>query len=90
MFKEASSAIAELYILNLPVGKDVSQIKTRLHKLSDNCGGKVTSVTGRTAVMKFPNHQSAARYCLRYQHLSNSLSVQTYAGYVLLMKIRYW
>lgn len=52
---------SELLILNLPVGKDVTQIKNRLKKLSDNCGGKVVSISGRTSVIRFPNPASAAR-----------------------------
>jgi len=43
------------------MGKDVTQVKNRLKKLSDNCGGKVVSISGRTSVLRFPNPASAAR-----------------------------
>ena len=52
---------SELLVLNLPMGKDVAQVKNRLKKLSDNCGGRVVSMSGRTAVLRFPNPASAAR-----------------------------
>ena len=54
---------SELTVLNLPLGKDAGQVRMQLKKLSDNCGGKVVSVTGRCALIKFPNALSAARYC---------------------------
>ena len=52
---------SELLVLNLPMGKDVTQVRNRLKKLSDNCGGKVVSISGRTSVLRFPNPASAAR-----------------------------
>ncbi|XP_048575860.1 uncharacterized protein LOC5520570 isoform X1 [Nematostella vectensis] len=58
---DESGLSTELTILNLPVGKDVAHIKSRLRQLSDNCGGHVISVTGRTAAIRFANHPSAAR-----------------------------
>ena len=61
---EDTGLSSELTVLNLPLGKDPAQIKMKLKKLSDNCGGKVISVTGRCAVIRFPNALSAARYCI--------------------------
>ncbi|KAJ7340352.1 hypothetical protein OS493_003095 [Desmophyllum pertusum] len=58
---EESGLSSELLVLNLPMGKDVTQVKNRLKKLSDNCGGKVVSISGRTSVLRFPNPASAAR-----------------------------
>ena len=58
---DESSLSSELLVLNLPVGKDVAQVKNRLKKLSDNCGGKVLRMSGGTAILKFPNPASATR-----------------------------
>ncbi|KAL9957262.1 hypothetical protein ACROYT_G038876 [Oculina patagonica] len=58
---EESDLSSELLVLNLPMGKDVTQVRNRLKKLSDNCGGKVVSISGRTSVLRFPNPASAAR-----------------------------
>lgn len=58
---DESCLSSELLVLNLPVGKDVGQVKNRLKKLSDNCGGKVVSISGGTSLLRFPNPGSAAR-----------------------------
>ncbi|XP_022794519.1 meiosis regulator and mRNA stability factor 1-like [Stylophora pistillata] len=58
---EENGLSSELLVLNLPMGKDVAQVRNRLKKLSDNCGGKVVSISGHTSILRFPNPVSAAR-----------------------------
>lgn len=50
-----------LYVYNLPANKDGKSVSNRLRRLSDNCGGKVLSITGCSAVLRFPTPESAAR-----------------------------
>ncbi|XP_023385420.1 meiosis regulator and mRNA stability factor 1 isoform X6 [Pteropus vampyrus] len=50
-----------LYVYNLPANKDGKSISNRLRRLSDNCGGKVLSITGCSAVLRFINQDSAER-----------------------------
>lgn len=50
-----------LYVYNLPANKDGKSVGNRLRRLSDNCGGKVLSVSGCSAVLRFLNQDSAER-----------------------------
>ncbi|XP_060028905.1 meiosis regulator and mRNA stability factor 1 isoform X3 [Erinaceus europaeus] len=50
-----------LYVYNLPANKDGKSISNRLRRLSDNCGGKVMSITGCSAILRFINQDSAER-----------------------------
>ncbi|KAM8779887.1 meiosis regulator and mRNA stability factor 1 isoform 1-T1 [Rhynchonycteris naso] len=50
-----------LYVYNLPANKDGKSISNRLRRLSDNCGGKVLSITGCSAILRFINQESAER-----------------------------
>ncbi|XP_037363460.1 meiosis regulator and mRNA stability factor 1 isoform X2 [Talpa occidentalis] len=50
-----------LYVYNLPTNKDGKSISNRLRRLSDNCGGKVLSITGCSAILRFINQDSAER-----------------------------
>uniref|UniRef100_A0ABI7XU69 Meiosis regulator and mRNA stability factor 1 n=1 Tax=Felis catus TaxID=9685 RepID=A0ABI7XU69_FELCA len=50
-----------LYVYNLPANKDGKSITNRLRRLSDNCGGKVLSITGCSAILRFINQDSAER-----------------------------
>uniref|UniRef100_A0A8C6R2J1 Meiosis regulator and mRNA stability factor 1 n=1 Tax=Nannospalax galili TaxID=1026970 RepID=A0A8C6R2J1_NANGA len=50
-----------LYVYNLPANKDGKSIGNRLRRLSDNCGGKVLSISGCTAILRFINQDSAER-----------------------------
>lgn len=50
-----------LYVYNLPANKDGKSVSNRLRRLSDNCGGKVLSITGCSAVLRFLTPESAAR-----------------------------
>uniref|UniRef100_A0A8I3NAW3 Meiosis regulator and mRNA stability factor 1 n=1 Tax=Canis lupus familiaris TaxID=9615 RepID=A0A8I3NAW3_CANLF len=50
-----------LYVYNLPANKDGKSISNRLRRLSDNCGGKVLSITGCSAILRFINQDSAER-----------------------------
>ncbi|XP_040212858.1 meiosis regulator and mRNA stability factor 1 isoform X3 [Rana temporaria] len=50
-----------LYVYNLPTNKDAKSINNRLRRLSDNCGGKVMSMSGSSAILRFINQESAER-----------------------------
>ncbi|PIK45383.1 putative meiosis arrest female protein 1-like [Apostichopus japonicus] len=50
-----------LAIHNLPIKRAVSSVRVRLEQLSENCGGKVVHLSNGTAVIKFPNQESAFR-----------------------------
>lgn len=53
-----------LYVHNLPVNCDKSlrnSVKLRLRRLSDNCGGKVLSISHGTAVLRFGSREAAVR-----------------------------
>ncbi|XP_066432321.1 meiosis regulator and mRNA stability factor 1 isoform X2 [Eleutherodactylus coqui] len=50
-----------LYVYNLPTNRDAKSISNRLRRLSDNCGGKVMSISGSGAILRFINQESAER-----------------------------
>ncbi|XP_041435082.1 meiosis regulator and mRNA stability factor 1 isoform X2 [Xenopus laevis] len=50
-----------LYAYNLPTNRDAKSISNRLRRLSDNCGGKVMSISGTSAILRFANQESAER-----------------------------
>ncbi|KAM9305551.1 meiosis regulator and mRNA stability factor 1 [Gastrophryne carolinensis] len=50
-----------LYVYNLPTNRDAKSLNNRLRRLSDNCGGKVMSVSGSSAILRFINQESAER-----------------------------
>ncbi|XP_054990714.1 meiosis regulator and mRNA stability factor 1 isoform X2 [Sorex araneus] len=50
-----------LYVYNLPAHKDGKSVGNRLRRLSDNCGGKVLSISGCSAVLRFLTQDSAER-----------------------------
>ncbi|CAH2306993.1 meiosis arrest female 1 homolog isoform X1 [Pelobates cultripes] len=50
-----------LYVYNLPTNRDTKSISNRLRRLSDNCGGKVMSISGSSAILRFLNQESAER-----------------------------
>ncbi|XP_063790435.1 meiosis regulator and mRNA stability factor 1 isoform X2 [Pseudophryne corroboree] len=50
-----------LYVYNLPTNRDAKSITNRLRRLSDNCGGKVMSLSGSSAILRFINQESAER-----------------------------
>ncbi|KAM5152310.1 meiosis regulator and mRNA stability factor 1 isoform 2-T2 [Mantella aurantiaca] len=50
-----------LYVYNLPTNKDAKSINNRLRRLSDNTGGKVMSISGSSAILRFINQESAER-----------------------------
>ncbi|NWX08104.1 MARF1 factor, partial [Caloenas nicobarica] len=52
---------ALLYVYNLPTNRDSKSISNRLRRLSDNCGGKVLSISGSSAILRFLNQESAER-----------------------------
>lgn len=60
-----------LYVHNLPVNCDKSlrnAVKLRLRRLSDNCGGKVLSMSQGSAVLRFGSPEAAARARKRMEH----------------------
>ncbi|XP_055952236.1 meiosis regulator and mRNA stability factor 1-like isoform X3 [Argiope bruennichi] len=59
--KSVDSRPCELIVSDLPVNRKEGLIKNRLLKLSNNCGGKVVSVNGSKAIVRFANADSAAR-----------------------------
>ncbi|XP_028415936.1 meiosis regulator and mRNA stability factor 1-like [Dendronephthya gigantea] len=56
-----SSFSNDVLVTNLPITKNTTVLKTRLTKLSDNCGGKVVSINGNKAIVRFPNSEAAYR-----------------------------
>ncbi|XP_078008930.1 meiosis regulator and mRNA stability factor 1 isoform X7 [Phascolarctos cinereus] len=50
-----------LYVYNLPTNRDSKSVSNRLRRLSDNCGGKVLSLSGSSAILRFLNQESAER-----------------------------
>ncbi|XP_072337934.1 meiosis regulator and mRNA stability factor 1-like isoform X1 [Scyliorhinus torazame] len=50
-----------LYAYNLPLNRDSKQVSNRLRRLSDNCGGKVLSISGSSAILRFTSQESAER-----------------------------
>lgn len=55
----------ELMVTNLPVAKSPRKVKSRLKQLSENCGGRVSSISGATAVLKYPTTNAALRSRIR-------------------------
>ncbi|XP_034248491.1 meiosis regulator and mRNA stability factor 1 isoform X2 [Thrips palmi] len=51
----------EVIVSNLPQDKDLSKVKNRLKKLSDNCGGRVGHIIYDRAVIRFPTVEFASR-----------------------------
>ncbi|ODM96586.1 Meiosis arrest female protein 1 [Orchesella cincta] len=41
--------------------KTLNLVRNRLRKLSENCGGKVLSIRGQWALIRFPNYEAALR-----------------------------
>ena len=52
---------SDVLVTNLPTTKNPSVLKGRLNKLSDNCGGKVVTINGNKAIVRFPNTEAAFR-----------------------------
>ncbi|XP_066545181.1 meiosis regulator and mRNA stability factor 1 isoform X2 [Amia ocellicauda] len=50
-----------LYVYNLPTNRDGKSISNRLRRLSDNCGGKVLSISAGGAVLRFSSQDAAER-----------------------------
>uniref|UniRef100_A0A7N8YNC7 Meiosis regulator and mRNA stability factor 1 n=1 Tax=Mastacembelus armatus TaxID=205130 RepID=A0A7N8YNC7_9TELE len=64
MLVKAQPSFNLLYVHNLPVNCDKSlrnAVKLRLRRLSDNCGGKVLSMSEGSAVLRFGSPEAAAR-----------------------------
>ncbi|XP_077526862.1 meiosis regulator and mRNA stability factor 1-like isoform X2 [Haemaphysalis longicornis] len=51
----------ELVVQDLPTDKEYSLVHNRLRQLSNNCGGRVLSIVGATAYLRFPNPEAALR-----------------------------
>ncbi|XP_077172134.1 meiosis regulator and mRNA stability factor 1 isoform X2 [Paroedura picta] len=50
-----------LYVYNLPTNRDTKSVCYRLRRLSDNCGGKVLTISGSSAILRFLSQDSAER-----------------------------
>ncbi|MBN3320974.1 MARF1 factor, partial [Atractosteus spatula] len=50
-----------LYVHNLPTNRDGKSVSNRLRRLSDNCGGKVLSISAGSAVLRFGSRDAAER-----------------------------
>ncbi|GFT55983.1 meiosis regulator and mRNA stability factor 1 [Nephila pilipes] len=59
--KSADNRPCELVVSDLPLNRKEGQIKNRLHKLSNNCGGKVIAIKGSKAVIRFANADAAEK-----------------------------
>ncbi|KAM9598614.1 meiosis regulator and mRNA stability factor 1 isoform 1-T1 [Morphnus guianensis] len=57
-----------LYVYNLPTNRDSKSVSNRLRRLSDNCGGKVLSISGSSAILRFLNQESAERAWKRMEN----------------------
>nr|XP_006007676.1 PREDICTED: meiosis arrest female protein 1 isoform X1 [Latimeria chalumnae]XP_014351048.1 PREDICTED: meiosis arrest female protein 1 isoform X1 [Latimeria chalumnae] len=67
-----------LYVYNLPTNRDSKSVGNRLRRLSDNCGGKVLSISGSSAVLRFVNQENADRAQKRMENedvFGNKISV---------------
>ncbi|CAG7709874.1 unnamed protein product [Allacma fusca] len=60
----------DVVVSELPLMKNVNKIKTRLKKLSDNCGGKVMSIQGQFAILRFPNKEAALSFQLATKRMN--------------------
>lgn len=59
----------DLLVSNLPEDKDVTGIKRRLKRLSNNCGGRVVEVQSNAAIVRFISKEYADRY-VSFHYLS--------------------
>jgi len=60
--KQTANQIVEVMVSNLPSDKEPTRIKNRLKKLSDNCGGRVGTISGESALIRFPTFEFAVRW----------------------------
>lgn len=54
----------DVLVMDLPYSNSKTQaaIKNRLKHLSENAGGKVITLQGKFALLRFPNKEAALRY----------------------------
>ncbi|XP_036380144.1 meiosis regulator and mRNA stability factor 1 isoform X2 [Megalops cyprinoides] len=67
-----------LYVYNLPTNRDGKSVSNRLRRLSDNCGGKVLSMSTGCAVLRFGSQDAAERARKRMENedvFGNRISV---------------
>ncbi|XP_064477912.1 meiosis regulator and mRNA stability factor 1-like isoform X2 [Ornithodoros turicata] len=62
---KSHNRFCEVVVNDLPEDKDNSLLHNRLRQLSDNCGGRVLTIVGRTAYLRFPTPDAARRACKR-------------------------
>ncbi|KAJ8246029.1 hypothetical protein GJAV_G00262890 [Gymnothorax javanicus] len=70
-----------LYVYNLPTNRDGKSVSNRLRRLSDNCGGKVLSISAGCAVLRFGSQDAAERARKRMENedvFGNRISVSFY------------
>lgn len=56
-----SNQPVEVVVYNLPADKDSNSVKMRLRQLSDNCGGRVTTLKHTCATIRFASFDIASR-----------------------------
>ncbi|KAJ8363878.1 hypothetical protein SKAU_G00127090 [Synaphobranchus kaupii] len=69
-----------LYVYNLPTNRDGKSVSNRLRRLSDNCGGKVQSISAGYAVLRFGSQDAAERARKRMENedvFGNRISVSS-------------
>ncbi|XP_033908897.3 meiosis regulator and mRNA stability factor 1-like isoform X1 [Acipenser ruthenus] len=67
-----------LYVYNLPTHRDGKTVSYRLRRLSDNCGGKVLSISSGSAVLRFSSQDAAERARKRMENedvFGNKISI---------------
>ncbi|MGH0129640.1 UNVERIFIED_CONTAM: hypothetical protein FKN15_048345 [Acipenser sinensis] len=67
-----------LYVYNLPTHRDGKTVSYRLRRLSDNCGGKVLSISSGSAVLRFSSQDTAERARKRMENedvFGNKISI---------------
>lgn len=62
---KAGSQCCDLMVHNLPLDKEPSLVHSRLRQLSDNCGGRVLSIVGESARLRFSTPDDTRRACKR-------------------------
>lgn len=62
---KGGSQCCDLMVRNLPLDKEPSLVHSRLRQLSDNCGGRVLSIVGESARLRFSTPDDTRRACKR-------------------------
>jgi meiosis arrest female protein 1 len=60
-FFQSNNQPVDIVVSNLPEDKDQTRIKNRLKQLSDNCGGRVVTLSKSSATIRFATGEFATR-----------------------------